>query len=332
MTQTIMAQEARQAPSVIAAQLTRNNQTIDELSQRLKQINPSLIYIIGRGSSDHAGVFAKYLFEVEMGIPVSSAALSVSGVYGRALNLKGAVALVISQSGRSPDLLKQTESAQENGAFVIALVNDENSPLAQLADAVVPLNAGEEKAVAATKSYLATLSALLHLCARWNEDKHLLDALHTLPYILEQEITNKPQLTLPFLQRTQNAVVLGRGFGYAVGREIALKLKEVLSIHAEAFSSAEFIHGPVTLVENHLKIVDLHIEDESEPFHASIIEDVKQRGAQCTTLNCNMPNVHKRLLPLLLLQRFYLDVEAVAVALGLNPDAPPGLNKVTKTQ
>lgn len=332
MNQSIMAREAREVPSVIRNQLVNNENVIQRTVATLNDIAPRLIYVIGRGSSDHAGVFAKYLFEIEKGIPVSSAALSIAGVYGKRLDLSGAVAFVISQSGRSPDILRQAESAKQGGAFTIAFVNDESSPLAELADAVIGIGAGEEKAVAATKSYLATLSALLHLCARWNNDAHLLTSLQALPASLEKVIDEPAQLVDTFLHNTRNAVVLGRGFGYAIGREIALKLKEVLGIHAEAFSSAEFIHGPVTLVENKLKVIALNIQDESAAYHHDIIEDVKHRGAECLEMNACNDNVHPRLSPLLLLQRFYLDVEQIAVAMGLNPDTPPGLNKVTKTQ
>ena len=195
MSLSIMAKEAREFPSVIAQQLDKNDEAISQLAGRLQQLNPNLIYIIGRGSSDHAGVFGKYLFETEMGIPVCSAALSIAGIFKRQLNLKGAVAFIISQSGRSPDILKQTESAKNGGAFTVAFVNDETSPLAELADAVIPLSAGEEKAVAATKSFLATLSALLHLCARWSENTSLFNALKAMPSQLEAVINAPSQLT-----------------------------------------------------------------------------------------------------------------------------------------
>jgi glucosamine--fructose-6-phosphate aminotransferase (isomerizing) len=267
-----------------------------------------------------------------MGIPVCSAALSIAGIFKRQLNLKGAVAFIISQSGRSPDILKQTESAKNGGAFTVAFVNDETSPLAELADAVIPLSAGEEKAVAATKSFLATLSALLHLCARWSENISLFNALKAMPSQLEAVINAPSQLTKAHLENTRNTIVLGRGFGYAVGREVALKLKEVLGIHAEAFSSAEFIHGPVTLVEKKLKLISLNIEDESAPFHQNMVQDVRSRGGECIDLQGGVTSSHPRLDALLLMQRFYLDIEKIAVELGLNPDTPPGLNKVTKTQ
>ncbi|GEA13604.1 SIS domain-containing protein [Alteromonas sp. KUL49] len=331
MTTTIMAKEAKQSPDVIREQLSANKPVCEAIASKLKAIKPNLVFLIGRGSSDHAGVYAKYLFEVELGLPVSSAAPSVSGVFNQTLSLKNSVAIVISQSGRSPDILKKTERAKAGGAFTIALVNDETSPLANMVDAVLPLRAGPEKAVAATKSYLATLSALCQLCATWSENNSLLEGLDALPNAMAEVISHPAQLSAEKLKDTRNAVVLGRGFGYAVGREVALKLKEVLSIHAEAFSSAEFIHGPVTLVENELQIINLPVDDESKPFHDEIIKDVERRGAELQTIDIGSPALHKRLLPLLTLQRFYLDIEAIAVELGLNPDTPPGLNKVTET-
>lgn len=334
MSQSVMAKEAAQAAEVIAQQLQHNTNICESLARTFTEMQPAMVMIIGRGSSDHAGVFAKYLLEVQVGIPVCAAAPSVSGVFKRTLNLKNTVALVISQSGRSPDILRQVEMAQQGGAYTVALVNDEKSPLAEIADAVLPLCAGEEKAVAATKSYLATLSALLQLCAHWTADGQLTAALQQLPTAL-LSVVSQPvearQLRTEKLAGVRNAVVLGRGFGYAVGREVALKLKEVLGIHAEAFSSAEFIHGPVTLVEKQLHVIDLQVQDESLAFHEDIMSDVTARGAIVQTLKSDNSTLHPRLLPLLVLQRFYLDIEAIAVEMGLDPDQPPGLNKVTKT-
>jgi glucosamine--fructose-6-phosphate aminotransferase (isomerizing) len=133
------------------------------------------------------------------------------------------------------------------------------------------------------------------------------------------------------LNKVEHLVVLGRGLGYAIAREIALKLKEVCGIHAEAFSSAEFLHGPVTLVKNQFAIVELTVEDESLTVHRAQIADVTARGATVVSLHHNGITAAARVLPLAILQRFYLDVEVVARSRGINPDAPPGLNKVTKT-
>lgn len=328
---SLMAQEALSTPDLIKQQLLANQSVVESLVAQIKQRDIKMIMMVGRGSSDHAGVFAKYLFEVELGIPVCFAAPSVSGVYNKQLSLHNTLAIVISQSGKSPDLLNQTKSIQAAGAWCIALVNDGYSPLAALADAILPVRAEAELAVAATKSYLATLSALLQLTAVWKDDKVLLNDLNQLPEALRTVTHEKPQLTAEFLRGLRHCVVLGRGFGYAIAREIALKLKEVCSIHAEAFSSAEFIHGPVTLVESELAVINIEISDEASHVHMQQIQDVGHRGARLLTMTHPSSDLSARLLPLLVMLRFYLDVELVAQTMGMNPDAPPGLKKVTET-
>tara|TARA_Y100000034_G_C6862319_1_gene392609 strand:- start:308 stop:1333 length:1026 start_codon:yes stop_codon:yes gene_type:complete len=331
MTQTIMEQEAAQAPEIIREQLAANEQLMASVGEKLRKFKPHMAMIIGRGSSDHAGVFGKYLIEIEAGVPVSSAAPSVASVYGKTLALKGALVIVISQSGRSPDIIAQAEMAKKAGAYCIALVNDETSPLAEVVDDFIPLKAGAEISVAATKSYLATLSALLQLTANWTENTALINALQQLPEKLDAMVASGPQLTPESLDNVKNMVVLGRGLGFAVSKEMALKLKEVASIHAESFSSAEFLHGPVTLVEQGLAILNCAVNDESASSHEEQIKEVASRGADVVHLNQLDSSIHPRLAPLVVLQRFYLDVAHVAVARGFNPDSPKGLKKVTKT-
>jgi glucosamine--fructose-6-phosphate aminotransferase (isomerizing) len=331
MTSSIMAREAAEAPNIIAQQLQHNAEICQHLAIKIKAFNPSLVYIVGRGSSDHAGVFAKYLIEVELGIPVSSSAPSVNSIFKQNLKLNNALVLIISQSGRSHDILAQAKSAKESGALTVALVNDTTSPLAELADVVLPLLAGQELAVAATKSYLATLSAILQLVAYWKDDTELKTALTALPNALAQVVQQAPQLSTEFVASLAHCVVLGRGFGYAISREIALKLKEVCAVHAEAFSSAEFLHGPVTLVEKHLAVVDVFVADETTEAHNSMIKDVGSRGAHLIQLSANIAGLHKRCMPLAILQRFYLDVEQIALNMGFDPDKPVGLKKVTQT-
>ncbi|WNC69782.1 SIS domain-containing protein [Thalassotalea nanhaiensis] len=328
---TLMEQEAKQTPLVIAEQIKLNAAVAEKIGNKLSNFDPKMVMIIGRGSSDHAGVFGKYLIEIEVGIPTFAAAPSVASVYGKTLKLDNAFVIVISQSGRSPDILSQAQMAKDAGAYVVALVNDETSPLAELVDDVLPLRAGPENSVAATKSYLATLSGLLQLTAYWSKNNDLISALDSLPEALSKAIDAPAQLTIDGLADTRNLVVLGRGLGYAVSKEIALKLKEVCSIHAEAFSSAEFLHGPVTLVAQKLTIVDCHVNDESDKSHKEQISEVKSRGADLIHLQQIVNDVHPRLAPLLVLQRFYLDVEQVALAKGFNPDEPQGLKKVTRT-
>lgn len=331
LTNTIMEREAREAPARIRQQLADNKEVAASLGAKLREVNPKFVFMVGRGSSDHAGVFGKYLIEVETGTPVVAAAPSVKSVYGSSVNLADSAVIVISQSGSSPDILSQAELAKEQGALCIALVNVEDSPLAKLADVVLPLNVGEEKAVAATKSYLATLSALLQLVANWKNDPELLAQLEQLPAVLEQTVSEPSQLTPQALENVAHLVVMGRGFGYALSREVALKLKEVCGIQAESFSSAEFLHGPVTLVEGGLNIISLDVDDESQASHDEQVNEVKSRGANVHHIAQSDSTIPNRIAPLTLLQRFYIDVAHVAVSRGVDPDAPAGLNKVTKT-
>jgi glucosamine--fructose-6-phosphate aminotransferase (isomerizing) len=326
-----MEKEAKQAPQVIKEQLLSNKNLAAEIGETLRKLAPKMVMIIGRGSSDHAGVFGKYLIEVEAGIPTFAAAPSVSSVYGKQLKLDQALVIVISQSGRSPDILAQAEMAKAAGAYCVALVNDETSPLKDIVDEVLPLKAGAEISVAATKSYLATLSALLQLTAYWTENQKLISALDCLPAALQAMVNTQAQLTSKAIENVKNMVVLGRGLGYAITKEMALKLKEVSSIHAEAFSSAEFLHGPVTLVEQGLAILNCEVCDESESSHALQINEMVQRGADVVTISQLDKKIHPRLAPLVVLQRFYLDVAQVAVTRGFNPDEPKGLKKVTRT-
>lgn len=325
-----MAVEASASPGLISNQLKQNHLVCEMLAEKFRDTPPRAIMMVGRGTSDHAGVFAKYLIEITLGIPVFAAAPSIAGVYKSTLNLKDCLVIAISQSGKSPDLINQVELAIEGGATCIALVNKTDSPLAELADVVVPLGMGEEKAVAATKSYLASLSAICQLVAHWKQDHSLLNALDTLPEQMQNALSVAPKLTLEDIRDVAHCVVLGRGFGYAISREIALKMKEVLGLHAEAFSSAEFLHGPVTLLEKRMAVVNVSIKDESYQTHQSQLEDVRKRGGRVIDLTIG-EDVHPRLQALVIMQRFYLDIEAVAVQMGLQPDSPPGLKKVTET-
>lgn len=331
MTNTIMEKEARETPELIAAQIKMNNDVVNKVAKHLRFIKPKMVMIIGRGSSDHAGVFAKYLIELESGIPTSSAAPSISSVYKKQLKLESALVIVISQSGRSPDIIAQARMAKAGGAYCVALVNEVNSPLIEIVDEVIPLGAGKEVAVAATKSFLATLSAIIHLVSVWTENRALYAALLELPNALTRVINSSTQLMPSDFAQTTNMIVLSRGLGFSIAKEIALKLKEVCSIYAEAFSSAEFPHGPITLAENGLTVLNCVVEDESKGFHRGQIHELMKRDTRIIYLDQADIDVHARLSPLLLLQRFYIDIAAVSIARGFHPDTPKGLNKVTQT-
>ena len=179
--QTLMEQEARQAPDVVARQLAANKPLCEELAEIFKKRPLRLIATCARGSSDHAAAYGKYLMETELGVPVTSSAPSMGSIYNRPMDMEGCLFIVISQSGQSPDLVANAKWAKANGAFILALVNVEGSPVTEIADLVIPLRAGPENSVAATKTYIASLSALLQVTAHLSGKDHLMAAARDLP-------------------------------------------------------------------------------------------------------------------------------------------------------
>ncbi|MGO4777164.1 SIS domain-containing protein, partial [Lysobacter sp. 2RAB21] len=231
-----MYAEANESGDAVARQFAANADIIDDLVERLRKQPPRFIVTCARGSSDHAATYGKYLFETQLGLVTASASPSVGSVYAIKPKLDGALFVAISQSGKSPDLLRNAEIAKAAGAHVVALVNVADSPLAQLADTVLGLHAGPEKSVAATKSYLCSLAALLQLTARWSNDAGLFNAVHALPEALREATRQDWSPLVEGLVDARNLFVLGRGLGLAAAQEAALKFKETCGLHAEAFS------------------------------------------------------------------------------------------------
>jgi glucosamine--fructose-6-phosphate aminotransferase (isomerizing) len=335
-----MVSEAMQAPEAVRAQLKANRTAAQVLAQRLRADPPRAVVTLGRGSSDHAATFARYLIETRLGIMTASAAPSVSSVYDAAPDMQHMLVLAISQSGRSPDLLAAAEAAVSGGALVVALVNDEASPLAGLAHTVLPLRAGPELSVAATKSFIAALAATVQLTALWAEDSELLDALDGLPALLEASWALDWSAALESLARASSLYVLGRGIGFGAASEAALKLKETCGLHAEAFSAAELRHGPMALVGSGFPVLAFVQEDESRPGVEAAARAcaaqgaaVMQAGGEAGDGVAALPTLvaHPALQPIAQIQSFYRLAHRLALARGLDPDRPPHLRKVTET-
>jgi glucosamine--fructose-6-phosphate aminotransferase (isomerizing) len=336
---TRMFLEAAEAPAVVARQLSRNRQAMAALGESLRRLGPRAVVTCARGSSDHAATFARYLIETRIGVLTSSAAPSVASLYGAAAERQDVVCLAISQSGRSPDLLSSAHAAKAAGAFLIALVNVEESPLAAMADAVIPLDAGPETSVAATKSFIASLSAITHLVGEWTGDQDLLDALDSAPDLLARAWTLDWSAAVERLESASSLYVIGRGVGLGVAQEAALKFKETCGLHAEAFSSAEVKHGPMALVDADFPVLVLAQDDETLDGVAAFAEDLARRNGNVLLAGsarsnaCHLPalDAHPVIQPLLLAQSFYRMANALSLARGHDPDRPPHLNKVTKT-
>lgn len=336
---TLMFVEAAESATAARRQHVHNSTKVAELGTFLRAKRPHTFVTLARGSSDNAATFARYLVETHAGVLTSSASPSIASVYDAAPAMDGAVMLAISQSGRSPDLISAARAAKKRGAFLISLVNDEQSPLFALADAALPLCAGPEKSVAATKSFIATLSAVLHIIAEWTQEARIEAALAALPDLLDRAWQLDWSPALPLLQNAQHLYAVGRGHGFGVAQEMALKVKETCGFHAEAFSAAEVRHGPMALVGPDFPVLLTAQNDQSQASVRALAEEFSGRSAPLLTAGLLDPpgtalptlDADPLIQPILLIQSFYRMVNALAVARGRDPDRPPTLAKVTET-
>ena len=336
-----MESDLREAALAVERQTNVLAAPMKRLIGELNRQRPAVVVTCARGSSAHAATFAKHLFELRLGVPVAAAAPNVATVYRRALNLKGQLFLAISQSGRSDDLIETTLSARRAGALAVALVNDAESPLADVSDIVLPVGAGAERAVAATKSFVATLSALLRLVARWADDAPLDAALVRLPGRLAAALGLDWSGAAQALANARSLVTVGRGPTLAIAREAALKLKEIANLHAEAFSGAEFLHGPVALVGVDYPLLMFVAADETASGMRRLARDLRGKGAAVVWAGSGcgdggmlptLPPDHPDADALCLIQSFYKMAAPLAAARGIDPDHPRHLQKVTRTR
>lgn len=337
---TRMFTEAAEAAAAVQRQLDLNVDCVARIARRLRATPPRFIVTVARGSSDHAALYAKYLLETHTGLITASCGPSVVSVYATPLQLRDSLCLLISQSGASEDLLAVAEAARRQGAFVVALVNTADSPLAARADEVIELRAGPETSVAATKSFIASLAAVLHLLCLWQGDESLNDALQQAPDLLRKAWASDWSPAIDAIAGAQGLFVLGRGLGLGVACEAALKFKEVCGLHAEGFSTAEVLHGPVTIARRGFPVLVLAQNDACQSGMAALVDELARRGVKLVTAgithghatNLPTPAAHPVVAPLLRIQSFYRMANALSVRLGLDPDRPPFLNKVTSTR
>ena len=337
-----MYAEAAEAAAVAERQSVVLKPQLDVLGRRLRELDPPLVITCARGSSDHAATFAKYLIEVRARTPVASFAPSTSSLYATPWrHLAGVLFLAISQSGRSPDILISARAAKAAGALVVAIVNDADSPLAEVAEVTIPILAGRECSVAATKSFIASLTAILSLVAAWTDEDDLKRAADESPHVLRDAWDLDWSPVVPALTGANSLFVLGRGLSYAIAQEAALKLKETCGLHAEAFSAAEVKHGPMALVGAGFPVIMLTPGDEGQAAFAELAADFIDRGAQVLMAGgeqdgaltlLSLPGLHPALAPLATIQSFYRFAISLSLARGLDPDRPPHLRKVTKTR
>ncbi|MDE2573809.1 MAG: SIS domain-containing protein [Rhodospirillales bacterium] len=339
MRETLMLREAREAPAAVARLLAQEGAALAALGRRLALTEPAVLVTCARGSSDHAAAYLKYLVEIATGVPVASIGPSVASVYGARLRLRGAVLVSVSQSGRSPDIVAFQAAARAAGALTVAIVNATDGALAQEAEIVIPLHAGAELSVAATKSFLSSAAAAAALVAGWSGDAALGDAVRGLPAALDRALECDWSAAAAMVAASPSLYLLGRGPGTPVAQEAALKAKEVAAIHAEAFSLAEVMHGPLRLIQRGFPVLGLVPQDVAAAANRAALARIAAAGGTVFTAAAAGPGTllpiaatgHGLLDPLAIALSYYRFIEGVSRMRGLDPDHPTHLRKVTET-
>ncbi len=339
MTSQMLA-EALASPAAVARFLAADAGSWAEFGARLRAADPPAAITLARGSSDHASAYLAYLLTARLGRPAASLPPSLVTLRHAPLRAQGMLAIGLSQSGQSPDIVASLAALRAAGAITAAFVNDTGSPLAREAEWCFGLHAGPERSVAATKSYLASLAAAARLVGTWQDDPRFLASLATLPGHLARAARADWSVAIPPFAAASRAIVISRGLGLAVAAEAALKLEETCGLPAEAFSGAELRHGPMALMGPGATVLVLAMRGPALAGLVALAAELKSRGA--TTLLAAPEEIAERDLrlastdepdldPLAAAQSFYPFAAALAAARGMNPDAPPHLSKVTRT-
>jgi len=331
-----MAREIAEIPAA-AARLIGRSDEIAAIADRIRAFRPRAVVVCGRGSSGNAGVYLRYLIETQMQLLVSSAAPSIVTAYRRTPDMRGAFFVLISQSGRSPDLVSTTEVAREAGALTLAIVNDDRSPAADAADLVLPIGAGPEHAVAATKTVVLSMIAGAVLVAGITHDGGLRDGLRRLPERLQSALGCDWSQWGNSLVSAPAAFVAARGYGLGTGREIALKVTETLRLPALGYSAAELRHGPRAAITPDTPVLVLRQNDETASGVDLLVHDLREANETVFLAGgpeCTLPWIgddHPAFDPIVMLLPAYKAIEAAARQRGLDPDRPEHLSKITQT-
>ena len=336
LSQSAMARELAESPAAVARLLAEST-LFDEIAAAITRAKPRIAIMCGRGSSGHVGVYLRYLFEARLGMLVSAAAPSIVTAYRKRPDMHGALFVVVSQSGHSPDLVVATETARALGALTLAIVNDDRSPVADAAELVLPILAGPERAVAATKSVISSMVAGARLVAAMEDGDDLSAALSRLPERLARALPCDWSAWGNSLAHAPATYVAARGYGFGPAREIALKLAETLRMPALGYSAAELRHGPRAAITPATPVLLLRQNDESALTVDQLIVDLIHGGETVFSvggLDGNLPWIgddHSVCDPVAMLVPAYKEIERAARLRGFDPDNPPHLAKVTRT-
>lgn len=337
---SLMLEEAFSAPDWVAVHINENAGRYRTVGAILREHATRNVVTVARGSSDHAASYFSYLAAVRGGHLVTSLPMSLLTLYNAPIPADGLIAVSISQSGRSPDLIAPIKRFRDGGGKTVALVNDIASPLAEASEWAIPLHAGPERSVAATKSFICSLVGSAALVAAWCDDDSFMQQLKTLPGALHDARTQDWSVAVDVLKASQRIMVIGRGTGLAIAQEAALKFKETCAIQAEAFSGAEVKHGPMALVDDGYPMLIFAPRGPAQEGLRDLAKDMRVRGALVLlAAPSDVPErdltltttANEDLDPIAAVQSFYMMVEKLARTRGYDPDKPRHLNKVTST-
>lgn len=342
-----LRREILEQPTVLRGLISNQAEHIMQTGRVLRELAPRYMLVAARGTSDNAATYGKYLFGARNGLQVALATPSLFTIYQRPPDLSGALVVGISQSGQSDDILEVVREAHRQGALTLAITNDPESPLARSAQHVIALQAGQERSVAATKTYTAQLVALALLSAGWSEDEVFLEEIRHLPEAVasaldEDETVGRLAERYRYIS---HCVVIGRGYNYATSFEIALKIKELTYVAAEPYSSADFWHGPIALVQGGFPVLVIAPSGQVQPNVLKLINTLREREAELLVISdddkalalaqtpLRLPvGVPEWLSPVVAVIPGQLLAYHLTLARGYDPDHPRGLRKVTITR
>jgi len=342
-----LEQEILEQPEVLERLLEQERGTVEAVARAIRERAPRFMVLAARGSSDNAARYGQYLLGAVNGLPVALATPSLFTLYRRPPCLADALVVAVSQSGQSPDIVAVVEEGRRQGALTLAVTNDPTSPLARAAEWVVPLHAGAERSVAATKTYTASLLALGMISAALAGDEEMFAALRTVPEAIRQVVSSAPTICRASerYRYMEACVVVSRGYNYATAYEIALKLKELTYVLAEPYSSADFQHGPVALVEKGFPVIAVVPEGAVTAEMVDFLRRLREREAELVVISAReevlslaqtplpLPEgIPEWLSPMVAVVPGQLFALGLTQARGLDPDQPRGLQKVTRTE
>lgn len=342
---SLMLSEIEQQPAALARTIKREAKKIERFAAQLKAHRPRLIVLVARGSSDNAALFGRYLLELTTGIPVSLAAPAVHTLYKKRLDLRGALVVGISQSGAGVDINLTLDNAKRSGATTLAITNEADSAMTRLADETFLIHAGRERSVAATKTYTGQL-LIFHLLARALGDSRTQAEIERLPELAAAALELRPQIAA-MVERyvfMDQCVVVGRGLSYANAYEFAIKLMETCYVVAERFSGADFLHGPIAMLDSGFPVFLFAPPGPTLKGMRELLTKVNDIGAETIVISSEASalklakrglkipqRINELLTPIPYIIPAQLFAALLAEAKGLSPDQPRSLSKVTKT-